>query len=199
MQQAAQSKRYAALLVAVAVAILPLGSVAEARPATAVVFRSAGAEAALLFTTDTLQCIIFVTRNGSVAAPETFLIYQILDRGTGFPTEEGSGLIPNSAFTASASSARLMVDTRTVPDFTYSTGTGGLLDISWTADGNFEISSIGITRIKTPASRLTIKGDRTLRTAIGQGTFFNSVVSGVYESSIGTNKETTITVDHPPT
>ena len=178
------------------VALLSLGSVAQARN-DKVVFKSAGAEATVVFTTDTVQAVIFVARGGSVSAPESFLTYQILDRITGLPIEEGSGVIPNTAFTASAGSAQLLVDTRTLPDFTYSTGTGGLLDISWTSDGSFEMTSSGTTRITTPGSQMTIKGDRTLRTATSEGTFFGSIVSGQTEVSIGTNSETTITVEHP--
>lgn len=88
----------------------------------------------MAFSTILIEGFVLVSRGGSVAAPETFLNYLVIDRLTGLAIHDGAGIIPNEAFTstATASSARLLVNTSSIEGFIHASGTGGA---NWTSCG----------------------------------------------------------------
>ena len=180
--------------IAACVAVLAASSLAHANGVTFSRTSEAGAEGIMEFNTSLIVGFVFVTRTGSLAAPETFLSYLVIDRLTGLAIHDGSGIIPNEAFTSTASSGRLLVDTSSIAGFVHSTGAGGQLDILWTNSGTVETRSMGTTQIKMPTSKITIAGQRTLKAAVNQGSFLGQIVQGVINSTLGTNREVTITV-----
>jgi hypothetical protein len=159
-------------------------------------FRSEGKQVTLTFDDGRLEGTMMIVRGGSVEAPETFLVYVIIDRVTGFQLQEGSGVIPNSAFTADADNARLTVDTSTVPDFALFTGSGVRFDVTWTENGLFSERREGSSVTETPGLRIKSKGSSFLKTADAQGTLNGHAITGVSEATIGINDNKTITVEY---
>lgn len=55
---------------------------------------------------------------------------------------------------------------------------------------------MGTTQIRTTISKTTISGHRTLKTTVNQGNFLGQFVEGVINSTLGTNRDLTVTVEH---
>lgn len=182
------------VLVAMLGTFLVAGSVAAA-PASAAttVFRTSGSEVFFAYSTSLVEGFVFAVRSGPVGSPQTFINYLVIDRLTG-SAQDGFGVIPDSAYQATAESAELHVDTRGLPGFTYNAGVGGRLDLSWVRDGNVEMETTGTTVVRTRQSKMIMNGVRSLKTAVCTGSLFDFVADGSIEATIGMNRGGTVTV-----
>jgi hypothetical protein len=161
---------------------------------------------------------VFVSVNsgGTAENPLTFLFFERIELSSGgvYTREYGTGLIPNSAFTADPQSQHLAlsIDVNTVPDFRFyrlvitsgcqspTPGTppeDGLIALSWdkTPERWYRSEGHSVTQIYELV--LHSQGTSASFSAAGQGTVFGQDIGGVSSyANIGVNHNVYMAVEH---
>lgn len=142
------------------------------------------------FITGNLQ----VSRGGPTNNPQTFLFYQVgqtvcdpFFNCTFTLLEGGAGTIPNGDFSGGGKQQRLSTNTANNPDFLVFAGSGGLVSVSWQANGFFLTTSSGSNTFKSGTFTQRFQGNSSNASATATGTVIGIPIDANQSSGIGSN------------
>jgi hypothetical protein len=137
-----------------------------------------------------------VSRGGTLANPETFLSYNVVECGPFFCTSiaGGFGQIPNGDFNANGSTYRLTTNTADNPNFFTFVGQTGVVTIEWTGNGLFESHFNGSRQFTTPDSREHQAGQSMDKSATATGDVVGFSIAPGNSGSISRSHEVKITI-----
>jgi hypothetical protein len=149
-------------------------------------FKSRGPFAQVSFFTETAGGVVFgfldVNRGTTNTGEQTLLFYAVerCDLGTGDCTllEQGSGLIPNSAFVVRARESTLRINSAALPGFERFIGPGGPITLRWTQNSAVVTDFKGHTR--TRIARVLMERSQfssSSSSAFVQGTLLGTALS----------------------
>lgn len=144
----------------------------------------------------TAACWLYVGRDESSGAGQTYLWYSCYSADSGELVASGDGPIPSEHFTVSGNSRRLNTDTSKIAGFNQWAGPGGRITLTWTKDGVYTRTETGTVRVHAPSSTFRFKGTWTYIQATVKGTMLAAPIDG-FGATVGTNKLSTVTVEHP--
>jgi hypothetical protein len=151
---------------------------------------SSGTGGGLSFTTGFLQ----VSRGGPTNNPQTFMSYQVEQtvcdpffNCTFTLLQGGFGSIPNGDFSGGGKQLRLRTNAATNPNFIVFAGTGGLVSVTWQANGFFFSSSNGTSTFKSGTFTERFQGNSSSASAAATGTVIGIPINANQSSGIGSN------------
>jgi hypothetical protein len=151
---------------------------------------SSGSGGGSSFITGFLQ----VTRGGPTNNPQTFLSYQVeqtvcdpLFNCTFTLLQGGFGTIPNGDFSGGGKQLRLRTNTSNNPNFIVFAGNGGLVSVTWQANGFFFSSSSGTSTFKSGTFSERFQGTSSNASATATGSIVGIPIDANQSSGIGSN------------
>lgn len=171
---------------------------ASAQGATVFKFRSKGAFASVSWEDENLFGFLFVTlgqsQEGGKPVEQAFLSYFIIECDGNFcdfsdPVEDGFGRIPIEDVSGNGrKSFSLHTDTSTNPDFLLFAGSGGPVDVDWTANDLFSGSGHGVSQFQSGDTKIKSNGSSSFTSATAMGSVVGSSVEASF-AEIGTNHD----------
>jgi hypothetical protein len=181
-------------MAAVAVAILmTVNGLAAGGPVSK--FTNDGAYASVSGTDGCLYVYVYVSRGGAKSAPQTFLYYQLYDMCSNWQElANGSGTIPNSAFTVKPKGAVLSVTPKASPTF-FTRGATGAVSLIFTSNGAYEETFTGHGSLSYADNTIRWHGSSSYRTASVSGTLMGWTFSQL-SGQVGEGRQREISFEH---